>query len=162
MLSDEGTGHLDVSTVNIIIESNESEEVINEIKEVALNSWTAGEAIRNETVIEPALVVNGDNWEDFRAVPGTTDSEVSYVDDLEMTSVTEVPRYPEYIDLAAQDEGMSLSVDAMTNMEFEIFAIAETAENSERPYLTKITLSTPSAEHGKYIQMNLSAKVTNL
>jgi len=146
MMSDEGAGFLDQTNTNIVIESGESEEVIGEIKEMAINSWTVGEALGNETAIEPTLVVNGDNWENHRALPGTTISEVSVVDGLKMSSVTEMPKKPEYLEPVARDEEESMSFDSMANMQFEIFAISESAENSERPYLKKITLSTPSTE----------------
>ena len=146
MLSDGGAGFLDKTKTSIIIESGEPEEVIQEIKEMALNSWTAGEALRNETVIEPTLVVNGDNWETHRALPGTSLSEESLVDGLKMTSVTDVPQKPDYLELVFQDEEDSFSFDSMTNLKFEIYAISESAGNSQRPYLKKITLSTPSKE----------------
>ena len=146
MISDDGTGHLDVTTTNIIIESDASEEEVQSVIDMAINAWAAGEALRNETVIEPALIVNGENWDIYGAAPGTSPSEVSVVGDLTMSRVTDEPRYPEYIELPSQQEdaGFSLSFDAITNMEFEIFAIAESAATSERPYLKQVTLSTPS------------------
>jgi uncharacterized OsmC-like protein len=145
MLSPDGAGFLDVTTTNIIIESSVSAEVIQEIKKMALNSWTAGEALRNETVIEPSLVVNGDNWKNYHATPGTTLSEDSFVDGLKLSSVTDVPKKPAYLKPMVKDEGTP-SFDDLSNMQFEIFAISESAENSDRPYLKKITLSTPSPE----------------
>ncbi|MFA6830812.1 MAG: OsmC family protein [Bacteroidaceae bacterium] len=147
MLSPQGAGFLDVTNTNIIIESSEPEEVIQEIKAMAINSWTAGEALRNETVIEPSLVVNGNNWEKYRATPGTTLSEVSSVDGMKLSSITDVPRKPEYLKQTSnKNMSESFSFETFSNLEFEIFAISESAGNSERPYLKKITLSTPSPE----------------
>jgi uncharacterized OsmC-like protein len=147
MLSEDGSGHLDVTTTNIIIESNASQEDVQKVIDIAINSWSAGEALRNETTIEPTLVINGDNWKEYRSKPGTSLSDVSVVDGLKMSSVTEVPRVPETIDLSEYvDEGMSFNIDSMSNMQFAIFAISESAGNSERPYLKKVTLSTPSEE----------------
>ena len=148
MLSVGGAGFLDETYTNIIIESDESEEIIQNLIEIALNSWTAGEALANPTVIEPVLVVNGDNWDNNRTVPGTTQSDVSIVDEITISHVTDVPKKPEYLQLTVEeeDEGLSIDFDAMSNMEFEIFAISESAEDPERPYLKKVTVSTPSPE----------------
>ncbi len=115
MMSDDGAGFLDLSSTNIIIESSASEEVIQEIKEIALNSWTAGEALRNETVIEPALVVNGNNWEEYRSIPGTANSDESFVGEFRVSHITDVPREPEYLELAVgEEQEMSLNFDAMS------------------------------------------------
>ena len=149
MMSIDGAGFLDLTTTNIIIESSASEEVVQEIIEMALNSWAAGEALRNETVIEPSLVVNGENWENYRATPGTANSDESFDDGFKISSVTDVPKTPEYLELTeaeAEGEDLVVDFDTMSNLQFEIFAIAETAEKNDRPYLSKITLSTPSAE----------------
>ncbi|MBD1262056.1 OsmC family protein [Maribacter polysiphoniae] len=145
MMSPEGAGFLDVTTTNIIIKSKVSKELIGEIKKMALNSWTAGEAIRNETVIEPTLIVNNNDFEDYHATSGTTLSEISIVDGLKLSSITKVSIKPEYLKPVVKDEG-DIGFDALANMEFEIFAISESTENSDRPYLNKITLSTPSSE----------------
>lgn len=147
MIADDGAGFLDVSSTNIIIESSESDEVVQEIIDIALNSWTAGEALRNETVIEPTLVINGDNWDNYRAIPGTTTTDEAFVGDYRVSHVTDVPKKPDYLELAVEEEqGMSLNFDTMSNLQFQIYAISESAENSERPYLKKVTISTPSAE----------------
>lgn len=147
MMAEEGTGHLDVTKTNILIDSSASEAAVQEVIDLAINGWAAGEALRNETVIEPALVINGSNWDSYRSVPGTSFSDESFVDELRLSSVTDVPRVPESLELAAAaDEGMSLNFDAMSNMEFEIYAISESAGSSERPYLKRVTLSTPSPE----------------
>lgn len=145
MMSAEGAGFLDLTTTNIIIESSASKELIQEIKEMALHSWTAGEALRNETVIEPSLVVNKGDFENYLATPGTTLSEDSFVDEMKLSSVTDVPKKPTYLKPVVKDEGI-LGLMDFSNLEFEIFAISESAKNSERPYLKKITLSTPSPE----------------
>lgn len=146
MIADDGAGFLDETNTNIIIESSAPEEVIQEIKEMAINSWAAGEALRNETVIEPTLVVNGNNFENYKATPGTTLSEESFVDNLKISSVTDAPKKPYYLEPTVKEDEGILAFSNMSNMEFEIYAISESAENSERPYLKKITVSTPSPE----------------
>ena len=147
MLAADGAGFLDKTTTNIIIESSVSEEVIQEIKTMALNSWTAGEALRNETAIEPSLVVNGDNWKNYRATPGTSLSDKSYVDGLKISSITDVPQKPAYLKPVVKDEDSGITgFEDLSNMEFEIFAISESVENSDRLYLNKLTISTPTPE----------------
>ena len=145
MSSDNGTGHTDSTKTSVIIESSASDEEVQAVMDLAFNAWTAGEALANETTIEPQLVINGENWDNYNLRPVTSLSEVSVVDGLEISSVTETTVYPETIELEeAEDEGISLS--AMDNMEFEIYAISESANNADRPYLKKVTLSTPSGE----------------
>jgi len=147
MMASDGTGHLGLTTVNIIIESEASDEVIQKIKEEAIDAWAAGEALRNETEVVPNLVVNGDNWENYYAMPGTSKSDQSYDGDMKLSSITDVPKTPKYLELSKEeDEGLMIDMDAMTNLTFQIYAISESAENSERPYLKKITISTPTEE----------------
>ncbi len=147
MMSPEGVGFLDETYTNIIIESNESEETIRKLKETALNSWVAGEALGNETVIKPSLIVNGENWENYRATAGTTLSDESYVDGLRISHITEGPMVSEYLEQADDDIG-DQSIEAISNLTFEILAISESAENPDRPYLKKVTVSfnTPTSE----------------
>jgi len=145
MSSDSGTGHTDTITTSVIIESRASDEDVQAVMDLAFKAWSAGEALANKTTIEPSLVINGDNWENYRTKPVTSLSDISVVDGLKTSSVTDVTVYPETINLEeVEDEGMSLS--SMDNMEFEIYAISESAVTEDRPYLKKVTLSTPSGE----------------
>lgn len=145
MSSETGTGNTDTTTTSVIIESSASCETIQSILDLAFNAWTVGEALKNKTTIEPQLIINGDNWDNYRTRPVTSSSDISLVDGLEISRVTDVPRYPEKIELEpVKDDSMSLS--AMDNMEFEIYAISESANDINRPYLKKVTLSTPSGE----------------
>jgi len=147
MTSAEGAGFLDETHTNIIIESNESEETIGNLIEVALNAWTAGEALGNETVIEPALVVNGENWENYRATPGTTLGNESYVDGLRISYITGEPKQSDYLEQSAEEVGETgFNFDGVNNMEFEILAISESAEDPDRPYLKKVTVSFNTAD----------------
>ena len=147
MLSAEGAGFLDNTTTNIIIESNTSEEIIHEIKQLAFKAWTVGEALRNKTVIKPSLVVNGNNWNRYQSTPGITRSDISFDDNFGISSITDIPKKPYYLaQTIKEDVAESFSFETMSNLEFEIFAISESAENSERPYLKKITISTPTPE----------------
>ena len=147
MSSIKGAGFLDVSTANINIDSDIEEETIQTIIEVALNTWTAGNALRNKTVIEPHLIINGNNFDTYKASPGTSNSEISLDGDFLLTSVTHIPTKPKYLELKApKNEGIFNMLSTMDNLEFEIFAISESVDNNERPYLNKVTISTPSGE----------------
>lgn len=147
MLSDKGAGFLGETHTNIIIESNAPNETIQRLKDIALNSWTAGEAFGNETTIAPQLVVNGMHWESNRTVPGTSLSNESYVNDLKISHITDEPKKSRYLQQVGEEDN-DMSFDAMSNLTFEILAISESAENSDRPQLKKITVSfnTPSSE----------------
>ena len=140
MMSAEGVGFLDETYTNIIIESSESEETIQNLKEIALNSWTAGEGLRNATTIDPSLVVNGKNWDNYRATPGTTLSDEAYVDELKLIHITDRPKKSDYIEQLVEGIG-NKSLDDASNLVFEILAISESAENPDRPYLKKVTVS---------------------
>ena len=148
MMADDGTGHLDLTTVNIIIESDASEVTIESIKETAIEAWAVGEALMNETAVVPNLMINGDDWDLYYSTPGTSNSDESYDGDMKLSFVTDVPRVPAYLELtsAEEDEGMTMNIDAMSNMAFQIFAISESAGNADRPYLKQVTISTPTGE----------------
>lgn len=147
MLSENGTGNLGETHTNIIIESNESEETIHKLKNIALNSWAAGEAFANETIIAPTLVVNGDHWKSNRTVSGTSLSDESYVNDLKISHITGRPKISKYFQ-QVNEEDNEMSFDAISNLTFEILAISESVENTKKPQLKKITVSfnTPSSE----------------
>ena len=147
MLSAEGAGFLDNTTTNIIIESNAPEEIIHEITEIAINAWTAGEALRNKTEIIPSLVVNGENWDSYQSSPGTTLSDESFDNDFRVSFITDVPKKPYFLEQVNKENvSEGFSFETMSNLQFEIFAISESAGNSERPFLKKITISTPTPE----------------
>jgi uncharacterized OsmC-like protein len=147
MSSSNGAGFLDVTTTNIIVDSDVSQDKVQGVINLALQTWTVGNALKNETVIEPHLVINGDSFDAYKATPGTSDSEISYDADFLLTSVTNIATLPEFLELEIpKNEGVFEMLNTMDNLKFEIFAISESVNNSKRPYLTKITISTPSEE----------------
>lgn len=147
MSSSNGAGYLDITTTNIIVDSDVSQDKVQDVINLALQTWTAGNALKNETVIEPHLVINGDSFKVYKATPGTSDSEISYDGEFLLTSVTNNATLPEFLELEVpKNEGVFEMLNTMDNLEFEIFAISESANNSKRPYLNKITISTPSEE----------------
>jgi len=147
MLSAEGAGFLSETYANIIIKSGESKETVRKLTEIALNSWTAGEGLANATTIKPKLFVNGEHWKNYRATPGTTLSDEAIVDGLKVSHITEGTKKSQYI--KQLDKGIQdMSMDGISNLKFEILAISESANNPDRPYLKKITVSfnTPDSE----------------
>lgn len=147
MMADDGTGHLGLCSVNIIIESDAEDDVIENIKEIALNGWATGEALMGKTAVVPNLIVNGDVWNIYNATPGDSLNEVSYDGDVLMSSVTEAILYPEYTALwEEEEESLLVNMDTMNNLTFQIYAVAENMNNAERPYYQSVTISSPSGE----------------
>ncbi len=146
MMDINGQGNLGDTQTNIIIESDASEELIEEIIEMALNSWVAGNALLEEVVVEPHLVINGESFEVYNATPGTSNTDVSYDDEFMISSVTEDVVTPTYIELTKEDADEGISFETMNNLEFEIYAVSKSVDNEDRPYLNTVTISTPSGE----------------
>ena len=145
MLDDDGTGHLGKTTVRILIESEATTAEIERVKEIAMDAWSVGQALMNKTAVTPNLMINGDNWDNYHKSPGTSESDESYDGDLKLSSVTPEVKYPEYAELwDVEDAGMSM--DSMNNLTFQIYAISETLDNSERPDFKRVTISSPSGE----------------
>ena len=147
MLEDDGAGFLGETYTNIIIESDASEETIQELIDIAMNAWVAGEAFGNETTIVPVLVINGEHWDGYPVIPGTSLSDESYLDELLISQIIEAPMVSDYIP-QVNEEDNDMSFGAMSNLVFEILAVSESADDPEAPYLKKITVSfnTPSTE----------------
>lgn len=150
MLEPEGTGHLGETHTNIIIESSESEETIKKLTDIALNSWVAGEAFGNATAIIPVLFVNGEHWETNRSVPVTSLSDESYNDGLKISEIIDEPKKSDYFEQINEVES-DMSFDAMSNLVFEILAVSESAEDPERPYLKKVTVSFNTSESETWV-----------
>ncbi len=150
MMSDGGAGYLGETYTNIIIESSESEESISELTRIALNAWTAGEAFGNETTIVPSLVVNGDHWDDYRAVPGTSLSDESYEEGLILTQIIDEPKPSQYFEQVIEEDS-DMSFNAISNLVFEILAISESADDPEDPYLKKVTVSFNTTESETWV-----------
>lgn len=147
MATDDGQGYLDISYANILIDSDASVEDIQGVVDLALNAWAAGNALAEETLVQPHLVVNGDNFETYAAIPVTSSSHDSYVGDMQLSAITPEPVLPTYIELTEkEDTSIFQMMDSMNNMQFEIYAISESAGTEERPYLNKVTAVSPTGE----------------
>jgi uncharacterized OsmC-like protein len=145
MMDDDGTGHLGKSTVRILIASNASTDEIEAVKESAMNAWAAGQALMNKTPVVTNLIINGENWDHYHVGPGISESEKSYDGDLQLSSVTQEIKYPEYAELWNKEDA-GISIDTLNNLSFQIYAISETLHNRERPNFKRVTMSAPSGE----------------
>ncbi len=145
MMDDDGTGHLGKSTVRILIESDATDAEIQRVKEIAIDAWAVGQALMNKTAVTPNLMVNGQNWDNYKASPGTSETDESYDGDVKMSSVTPEIMYPSQIELwPEEEEGMSM--DTMNNLTFQIYAITESMNDSDRPDYKRMTISSPTGE----------------
>jgi len=145
MMDDDGTGHLAKTAVKIIIKSEATAAEIKRIKKIAVNAWAAGQALINKTAVTTNLIINGDNWDNYHEKPGTSESDESYDGDRKLSSVTPEIKYPKYAELW-DGEAPSMSMDSVNNLSFQIYAISETLDNSERPDFKRVTISSPTGE----------------
>jgi uncharacterized OsmC-like protein len=144
MMEEDGTGHLGLSTVRILVESDAAEAEIQRIKEIAIDAWAVGQALMNKTPVSPNLMVNGQNWDNYKVSHGTSETDESYDGDVKLSSVTPVIEYPSHIELMEVEE--SMGIDSINNMKFQIYAITESLNDSDRPDLKKMTISSPTGE----------------
>lgn len=144
MLDSDGTGHLGKTSVRILIESSASIAEIERVKQIAIDAWAAGQALMNKTPVTPTLIVNGENWSHYKASPGTTESVESYDGELKLSSVTPTVKLPSHIKL--WEKVPEMSMDTMNNLTFQIYAITESLNNSERPDFKRVIVSSPTGE----------------
>lgn len=147
MSTADGAGFLDVSYTNILIDSESSIEEIEAVVDLALKGWASGNALLNETIVEPHLIINGNQFETYPTIVGTSNSVDSFVGDLQLSKVTEEPVLPSTIELTSNEESSILDMlTNMDNLQFEIYSISESVYNEDRPYLNKVTTVSPTGE----------------
>ncbi len=135
MMTDDWSGYTDKVITNIIIESDESPEKIAELKEMAIKAWAVGEALANETTIDAATVINGNNWEGQEARPGQVPNPKSIDNGRKITDTTESLKL-QTIDIKAEPH-MDMKNPPKV-MEFTEIGIAESANDPQRPYLHRV------------------------
>ncbi len=145
-------GYTDKVIANILIESDESPDVLADLKEMALNAWVAGEGLANDTEIDVALAVNGSHWDDVGALPGSVPDPVSVDNGLTLSRKTQPP-IPMSFELG-EDIGMESLKQFPDVFEFAVIAIVDSADDAERPYLQRI--STRALQEG-YVGWELFA-----
>ena len=129
------SGYTDKVVSNIMITSNESPEKIKALKEMALNAWAVGEGLANKTPVDAATVVNADSWAGLTASNGIVKSPISVDNGREITNVT-----PD-LDLETMKVEKDLHIDFQhlpNPFIFTEIAIAESADDPQRPYMHKI------------------------
>lgn len=140
-MSADWVGYTDSVKANIVIESDETEEVLIALQEMALNAWVAGEGLANETPIYPELIINGEYWDEIASLPGGVVGDVSIVDDLKVTDRT-TELEPLTIVLGEELPTMEVLKEGVGpngfDMEFVVVAIAEMVEDPDRPYLQEV------------------------
>lgn len=107
-------------------------------KTLALRFWVAGDGLANMTEIEPELVINGEHWDNKGSLNGSVASDVSIDSQLILTSKTTALE-PETLELG-EDVGMSSMSLFKKDINFAVVAIAESANDKDRPYLQKINV----------------------
>ena len=134
--TDEWKGYTDKVVSNIVIESNESPEKIKELKELAIKSWAVGEGLANETYIDAKTIGNGDeHWVGHEAKPGFVGSPISRDGKRITTNITndvQLETFPLKEDMALEMTNLPKSFT------FSEVGIAESANDSTRPYMHKI------------------------
>jgi len=135
-MSTQWAGFTDKVVANILIESKEPAEKITELKELALRSWAAGDGLANNTDIEPELVINGQHWDNKYSINGSVPDDVSVDNDLTLTTKTS-SLDPETLEVG-EDVGIGPTSLLKKDIKFAVVAIAESANDSQRPYLQKI------------------------
>jgi len=128
-------GYTDKVIANILIESSESPEKIDELKQMALKAWAIGESLANKTKIDSATVINGNHWVGQEARPGRVGTPISIDHGFKLTDITP--------DLNLQtvdiEEDLALQMNNLPqSFKFTEIGIAESAHDAQRPYLHKI------------------------
>ena len=135
-MSTQWAGFTDKVIANILIESTESSEKIAALKTLALRSWVAGDGLANATDIEPELVINGEHWDNRGSTNGSVPNDVSLDNDLTLTAKAAALK-PDTLELG-EDVGMNPTSLFKKDINFGVVAIAESANDTQRPYLQKI------------------------
>ena len=134
-MTNKWAGYTDKVVANIIMKSKEPPEKIKELKQLALKAWAVGESLANKTTIDAATVINGDNWDGQEARRGKIESPISTDNGFTLTNITP--------DLKLQtvdvEKDLSFDMHHLPNpMIFSEIAMAESANDAQRPYMHKI------------------------
>jgi uncharacterized OsmC-like protein len=129
------SGFTDKVVSNILIKSNEPVEKIKEAKDLALKAWAVGQGLANKTTIDAEILVNADNWAGLQANPGHVPSPVSIDNGRIITNVT--PDLKLQTIEIEKDFGIDMH-NFPSSVVFSEIAIAESANDSSRPYMHKV------------------------
>ncbi|MDV7186212.1 OsmC family protein [Lutibacter sp. TH_r2] len=137
IMTDDWSGYTDKVVANIVIKSNEPTEKIKELKDMAIKAWSIGESLTNATPIDKAFIINGDDWDGKAAKPGQIPSPVSVDNGLTISNTTSAIKMQTINYNEPKDMKMDLT-NPPKEMRFSEIGIAESANNTERPFLHKI------------------------
>ena len=129
------SGFTDKVVSNILIKSNEPVEKIKEAKDLALKAWAVGHGLASKTTIDAKILVNADNWAGLKAKPGHVPSPVSIDNGRIITNVT--PDLELQTIEIEKDFGIDMH-NFPSSVVFSEIAIAESANDSSRPYMHKV------------------------
>lgn len=128
-------GYTDKLVANILIESDEAVEKIEEVKRMAVQAWAIGECIINPTPVDAQFAYNTKIWETESASGGKVANSDSYDNGMKISSKGNIPA-PESFRL-----GADVSMEEFTNpFLFEVVSISESTNDAQRPYLHKVKI----------------------
>ena len=129
------SGYTDRVVTNVLVESNESPDRIQELKELAYSAWAVGEGLANTTRIDVAIIVNGDSWLGSKPGAGKVGSPVSMDNGFAITNVTPDLK----LKTVGIEEDLAVDMGNIPNpLIFSEISIAESAHDPKRPYLHRI------------------------
>ena len=134
-MTDKWAGFTDKVISNILIKSNESPEKIKALKAMALNAWAVGEGLANKSNIDVGILVNSDDWAGLHARSGHVPSPISKDNGQIISNVT-----PDLtLETMEVEKDFAVEMGNFPNpFVFTEIAIAESANDADRPYMHKI------------------------
>lgn len=130
LLTDECKGYADVVTSNILIESDEPKEKLQQLKETATANYPSYEGYLNETEINGYLLINGEYFDEHHSVPGIPFPDAG--NNGVIYSADENPITTTFN--SSQDAKSGLFDDGIA---FKMVEVAQKAGDEENPYKTK-------------------------
>ena len=136
-MTDKWSGYTDKVVSNILVTSEESPETIQALKEMAIKAWAVGEGLANKSTIDVGILVNTDKWAGLSARPGKVGSPISKDNGHTLTNVT--PDLDNVLTTIEVKKDKSVDMHNFpSTLEFSEIAIAESANDPERPYMHKV------------------------
>ncbi|WED24658.1 OsmC family protein [Vibrio sp. JC009] len=129
------SGYTDKVTANILIDSDEPAEKVAELKAMAYKSWAIGSGLANKVKVDSEAVVENQelHWKDHGAHQGKVSGPVSEDNGLTLSTKSS-PIEPQTLEV-----GKDVSTPEIIQARpFAIIAIAESANDTQRPFMNKI------------------------
>lgn len=139
------SGYADNLIANILIESDESEEKITELKQMAVQAWAIGNCIKNATTVDAKFDFNGEIWNTEYPCAGVISGTESYDDGLKISS-TKNNLEPETL-----KTGVEVAKGLSSHFEFKVVGIAESANDKARPHLHKLSVRSINENYAAWV-----------